>query len=83
MERLERESYCWLTIVTQLELLSSSRLSLVDTWSAASLMTDVNSAEEEGEPWMSDDQRHLFFRRTQGGLMDLYMSSRAEPSTRV
>ena len=57
------------------ELFYSIRVGTAD-WAAPLLMTELNSASSDADPWMSPDRHVVFFVSTRDGNYDVFMATR-------
>jgi hypothetical protein len=58
------------------ELMVARRPTVDGVFGAPEPVTEVNSAMDELDPWVSDDERTIYFNSNRGGTEDLYFSSR-------
>ena len=58
------------------ELYEAKRTTLTDSFGMAMPITELNSASTEGDPWVSPDERHIFFTSNRSGSFGIYEASR-------
>jgi Tol biopolymer transport system component len=54
------------------DLYETRRVSLTEPWAAPQGLTILDSANTEGDPWLSEDGRHIVFSSDRSGLSQLY-----------
>lgn len=60
---------------TMADLYVSHRLSATE-WSAPEPITELNTATPDSDPWVSPDERHMFFATFAGGRFQIHEASR-------
>jgi Tol biopolymer transport system component len=58
------------------ELMVARRSTVDDAFGAATPLTELNSAMNELDPWVSEDERTIYFNSDRGGNEDLYFATR-------
>jgi hypothetical protein len=58
------------------DLYFSTRPSLTDPWGTPAEVIEINSTDNEQDPWVSTDQRTLVFSSNRNGARALYISTR-------
>lgn len=64
---------------TKGDLYIARRASVTETFGAPEALTELNSADDERDPWLSPDGRTLFFSSDRDGSLNIYEAVRSEP----
>ena len=58
------------------DLWRATRPDAASAWGALERVVELNGPSSEGDPWLSPDQRTIFFSSDRGGNWDLYVATR-------
>jgi hypothetical protein len=61
------------------DLFVATRASESDTFGATAPVDSVNTADDERDPWLSPDGKHLYFSSDRDGTLSIYEALRLEP----
>lgn len=61
------------------DLYVARRASVTETFGAPEALTELNSADDERDPWLSPDGRTLFFSSDRDGALNIYEAVRSDP----
>lgn len=59
-----------------MDIWASERPSTSSPWGGPTLVTELNGATDDSDPWLAPDRRTIFFARTIGALRNVFVATR-------